>query len=30
MLNDIEHHLGAVERRVVSLERDGAPARAVS
>ncbi|TNE58482.1 MAG: polyketide cyclase [Alphaproteobacteria bacterium] len=29
MLNDIEHHLGAVERRVVSLERDGAPARAV-
>jgi uncharacterized protein YndB with AHSA1/START domain len=29
MLNDIERHLGAVERRVVSLERDGAPARAV-
>ncbi len=30
MLNDIERHLGAVERRVVSLERDGAPARAVT
>ena len=29
MLNDITRHLGAVERRVVSLERDGAPARAV-
>ncbi|NOX94608.1 MAG: polyketide cyclase [Alphaproteobacteria bacterium] len=29
MLSDIERHLGAVERRVVSLERDGAPARAV-
>lgn len=29
MLTDIERHLGAVKRRVVSLERDGAPARAV-
>ena len=29
MLNDIEGHLGAVERRVVSLERDGAQAPAV-
>lgn len=29
MLNDIERHLGAVERRVVSLEKDGAQARAV-
>ncbi|MEO0983004.1 MAG: SRPBCC family protein [Pseudomonadota bacterium] len=29
MLNDIEHHLGAVARSVVSLEKDGAPARAV-
>ena len=29
MLNDIERHLGAVERRDFSLERDGAPARAV-
>jgi uncharacterized protein YndB with AHSA1/START domain len=29
MLDDIDRHLGAVDRRVVSLERDGAPARAV-
>lgn len=29
MLNDIENHLGAVERRVVALERDGAAGRAV-
>lgn len=29
MINDIEGHLGAVERKVVALERDGAPARAV-
>ena len=29
MLNDIERHLGAVERRDFSLERDGVPARAV-
>ncbi|MEL6259125.1 MAG: SRPBCC domain-containing protein [Pseudomonadota bacterium] len=29
MLIDIEHHLGAVERSVVSLEKDGAPARSV-
>jgi len=29
MLNDIERHLGAVERTVVSLERNGAPVRAV-
>jgi uncharacterized protein YndB with AHSA1/START domain len=29
MLNDIERHLGVVERKVVSLERDGAQARAV-
>ncbi len=29
MLNDVEFLLGAVERRVVALERDGAPARSV-
>ena len=29
MLFDVEHHLGAVERSVVALERDGKPARAV-
>lgn len=29
MIHNIEGHLGPVERRVVSLERDGAPARAV-
>ncbi|MEE9328796.1 MAG: SRPBCC family protein [Parvularculaceae bacterium] len=29
MLNDIERHLGVVERRDFSLERDGAPVRAV-
>ena len=29
MIHDIESHLGAVERRVVALERDGAPVRAV-
>lgn len=29
MLNDIERHLGVVERRVVSLERGGTPARMV-
>lgn len=27
---DIEHHLGAVERSVTALERDGKPARAVT
>ena len=27
---DVEHHLGAVERSVRSLERDGEPARAVT
>ena len=27
---DVEHHLGAVERSVASLERDGQPARAVT
>src|SRR5690606_31656099 len=30
MLFDVEHHLGAVERSVVALERDGKPARAVT
>ncbi len=29
MLNDIERHLGAAQRKVVSLEKDGAQARAV-
>ncbi|MEM9938745.1 MAG: SRPBCC family protein [Pseudomonadota bacterium] len=29
MMNDIETYLGAVERSVVSLEKEGAPARAV-
>jgi len=29
MLHDIENHLGAVERKVVSLEKDGASARSV-
>ncbi|MEM9619936.1 MAG: SRPBCC family protein [Pseudomonadota bacterium] len=29
MLTDVERQLGAVERKVVSLEKDGAPARAV-
>ena len=27
---DVEHHLGAVERSVAALERDGQPARAVT
>lgn len=30
MTFDIEHHLGAVERSVTALERDGKPARAVT
>lgn len=29
MLHDIENHMGSVERKVVSLEKDGAPARSV-
>ncbi len=29
MLNKIENHIGAVERKVASLEKDGAPARSV-